>query len=483
MKVAIVGAGVTGLVTAKVLLGRGHDVTIFEQRSALGGVWEQTRRYAGLKIQSPRQVYEYSDFRMPDGYSDYPAATQIASYLDAFANAFGLKARLKLNTRLAAMRKADRGWHLQFSTGGDGVALPPEQFDHVALCVGLFERPVVPQIEGRDSFEAAGGQVLHSSGFSDNAFASGKDVVVVGFGKSAIDVATEARKTAKHVTLVCRRTAWHVPTMLFGLLAAKDFSYSRSAEFWHGRRTGGVEGFVHRRLQWLVRLYWMISQSVIRAHLGLGPAHLRPPKPLRESVGLGTGFLFPDNLAALRRGDVAIAKGAIARLSSDGLTLADGRHLPAQLVVLATGYAQDLTMLSPPDRAQVVSPSGDYRLYRNIIPPHLQDLSFNGYNGVTAVPLTSEVAAQWLARWVEGRIAHPEPQAMDRVIDEELAWRRAHLGGNENFGHYTSPLPIRYLDTLLNDMGFEPADTKRPALARFRAMLDPSDYAFLNALP
>ena len=481
MKIAVIGAGVTGLATAKVLSSRGHDVTVFEQRATLGGVWQGAHRYVGLKIQSPRQIYEYSDFYMPNDYPEYPSAEQVARHLDAYAEKFGLKSRARFNTRVTAMRPLARGWQLLLASSVSGGDLPAEDFEHVVLCNGLFEKPDMPEIDGRAEFESAGGSIIHSSAFSTMEIARGKNVVVVGFGKSAIDIATEANRVAANVALVFRRTAWHVPSKMFGVLSAKNFAYARSAEFWHGRNTTGIEGFVHRRMPWLVRLYWAMSQAMFSSHLGLGSPQMRPPRPLRECVGPSLGFLFPDNLAALREGKVAMVKGSMAKLSPKGVTLDDGQVLRAELVVLATGFEKDLAILPSEYLSNVVTPQGDYRLYRNIVPPSVPGLFLNGYNGTTAVPLTSEVAAHWIARWIEGLVAPVDQGRMNAVIDEDLAWRRAHLGGNEQQGYFTAPLAFRYLDILLADMGFPPADAKRSALSRFRTMLNSRDYAFLSA--
>ncbi|MGE0299890.1 MAG: FAD-dependent oxidoreductase, partial [Pseudonocardia sp.] len=65
MRIGIVGAGVAGLCTAKVLRAAGHDVVVWERAPDVGGVWSATRRYPGLSTQSPRDTYAFSDFPMP----------------------------------------------------------------------------------------------------------------------------------------------------------------------------------------------------------------------------------------------------------------------------------------------------------------------------------------------------------------------------------------------------------------------------------
>jgi len=66
--IAIVGAGIAGLCTAKTLAALGFEVTVFEKEPDLGGVWSSSRRYPGLTTQNPRETYAFSDWPMPDDY-------------------------------------------------------------------------------------------------------------------------------------------------------------------------------------------------------------------------------------------------------------------------------------------------------------------------------------------------------------------------------------------------------------------------------
>src|SRR5476649_1716726 len=66
--VGIIGAGISGLATAKAFASQGHAVTVLEKLDTLGGVWSPARRYPGLRIQISRKCYCLSDFPMPDHY-------------------------------------------------------------------------------------------------------------------------------------------------------------------------------------------------------------------------------------------------------------------------------------------------------------------------------------------------------------------------------------------------------------------------------
>src|ERR1700712_2975018 len=102
MRVGIVGAGVAGLCTAKILSRLGHEVTVYDRTPDVGGVWSSTRRYPGLSTQSVRDTYAFSDFPMPDHYPEWPSGEQVQEYLADYVRHFGLAPLLPLGTEVRA---------------------------------------------------------------------------------------------------------------------------------------------------------------------------------------------------------------------------------------------------------------------------------------------------------------------------------------------------------------------------------------------
>ena len=88
MRVAVIGAGVAGLATAKVLTQAGHVVRVYDRTPDVGGVWSATRRYPGLTTQSPKAQYALSDFPMPDDYPEWPTGEQVQRWLAAYTERF-----------------------------------------------------------------------------------------------------------------------------------------------------------------------------------------------------------------------------------------------------------------------------------------------------------------------------------------------------------------------------------------------------------
>jgi len=100
MKIAIIGAGFAGLSSAKVLKQFGHEVTVFEKESDVGGVWSASRRYPGVTTQNNKGTYHLSDFPMPASYPEFPSGEQVQAYLESYADHFGVTPHLRLNTEV-----------------------------------------------------------------------------------------------------------------------------------------------------------------------------------------------------------------------------------------------------------------------------------------------------------------------------------------------------------------------------------------------
>src|SRR5215471_7563409 len=89
-KVGIIGAGVSGLVTAKTCLEYGYSVRVFEKDLELGGVWAGSRRYPGVTTQNTKDTYYFSDYPMPKHFPEWPSGEQVQSYLFDYAKHFGI---------------------------------------------------------------------------------------------------------------------------------------------------------------------------------------------------------------------------------------------------------------------------------------------------------------------------------------------------------------------------------------------------------
>ncbi len=111
---AIIGAGSSGIAALKALAEQGFDVTCFEASDRVGGNWVFENKngmsacYRDLHINTSRDRMEYSDFPMPRDYPDYPDHRQIAAYFDAYVDHFGIRDRIRFETRVEHAERGSR---------------------------------------------------------------------------------------------------------------------------------------------------------------------------------------------------------------------------------------------------------------------------------------------------------------------------------------------------------------------------------------
>ncbi len=466
----VIGAGISGLVTAKVFGEDGFDVAVFEKDAGLGGVWSASRTYPGLHANNPRESYAFSDFPYPADTDDFPSAPQIRAYLESYADRFGVRPRIRLRTEVARVVPAGDGWDVTVRSGGGVETL---RFDYVVVCSGVFSEPFIPEVEGAERFT---GRTVHSSVATDPALFAGRRVVVVGGGKSALDIAAFAGRVAASCNLVFRSAYWMMPRYLFGHLRCDWVIQARVPEsFFRYHRLDGIEAALHGIGQPLVRLWWRGFCCLLPRLLGI-PPELVPDAPLPagiEGVGIAHGVY---ELA--RAGRIRAVRGNLRRFVGDStIELDSGETLAADLVVFATGWRQTLPFLPEKARAQVWR-AGAFHLYRMILPPDIPRLGFVGYNSSIACQLTSEIAAHWLAQCFRGELQLPDVAAMEAEIDHVHAWLAEVMPGRRE-GYFVGPHLAHYLDELVRDMGLSPRRTSN-FLAEYLAPVWATRYRTLG---
>jgi Flavin-binding monooxygenase-like len=452
MRVAIIGAGVAGLTTAKVLKQAGHDVVIYDKAPDAGGVWSRTRRYPGLTTQSPKAQYSLSDFPMPRDYPEWPTGAQVQAYLEAYATHFGLDPALRLCTEVTSAVPASGRWDVTAA----GIT---EQFDALVVANGVFCEPAVPRYPGEAEFTAAGGQVLAGTDLHDEEQARGMRVLVVGYGKSACDVTVPISEVAASTDVIARHLLWKVPRRIGGFLNFKMLLLTRMGEaLFKYLRPRGVERFLHgpgNRMRG--NMINSIGSASVR-QFGLKRLSLVPPGQMEDIVRGAIGLATEGFFEGVEAGRIAVHPNrTIARLFADGgkpaAELDDGTRLPADLIVCATGFTQGVPFLPAEVTARVLDSRGNFMLYRQILPADVPGLYFNGYNSSFFSPLNAEMAATWIAADLAGAIALPEPVAMRQQVADQLAFMDEATDTHHCHGGKIIPFSLHNVDEVLGDLG------------------------------
>ncbi len=166
-----------------------------------------------------------------------------------------------------------------------------------------------------------------------------------------------------------------------------------------------------------------------------------------ESIGVGSEFYD-----ALRAGSLVTKRARILSFTAaDKLGLDNGEQLPADLVVFATGWRQDISFLDASLRDRIRA-DHQFQLYRHILPPSQQRLGFVGYASSIACQFTSEIAAHWLSQHFRGELNLPGEAQMNQEIAMVHKWETEVFPGR-NDGYFLGPYVGHYVDQLLADMG------------------------------
>jgi cation diffusion facilitator CzcD-associated flavoprotein CzcO len=216
-RTAIIGAGISGLTSGKMLTDYGIPYDCFETSDRIGGNWAfgnpngHSSAYRSLHIDTSKEMLSFKDFPIPKDYPDFPHHTEIKDYLEQYAAAFGLKERIQFqNGVIHAERHDGGGWTIETQDGQFG------EYDVLVVGNGHHWDPRYPDFPGEFS-----GETIHSHHYIDPSTRldfTNKRILVVGIGNSAADVVSElAQKTFRNkVFLSTRSGAWVVPKYMFG---------------------------------------------------------------------------------------------------------------------------------------------------------------------------------------------------------------------------------------------------------------------------
>ncbi len=217
-RIGIIGAGAAGLVAAKEMIQAGHDVTVFEQSPATGGIWDYTELtdadvpagdavwssvYASLRTNLPRDIMAYLDYTFDsagggaDDWPRFPHHALVLQYLRNFASHFDINDRIRFSTRVTSVMPIDDGWRIETldcsRDSKSATATASATFDAVMVCNGHYARPRVPELAGIDAFP---GRIWHSHNYRTPERFAGRRVALWGTSASGADISLELSKVA-----------------------------------------------------------------------------------------------------------------------------------------------------------------------------------------------------------------------------------------------------------------------------------------------
>ncbi|KAH7369232.1 hypothetical protein B0T11DRAFT_71846 [Plectosphaerella cucumerina] len=355
-KIAVIGAGLTGVASAAHCIGHGFDVVIFEAgpKSNLGGIWSKVNNTSGLQIHSMMYRFHPS-VRWQEGYPD---RQQIISQLRELWERYGLDSRTLFNTPVEKVYKDDKGrWIINNTANG--------RFEGIIAAVGTCGDPKMPNVQGIEEFD---GPVYHSSQLTGKS-AKGKRVAVIGGGASAVEALEWAAAEGAEKTYVLSRSdKWIIPrNAVVDVLLALNIL--------------GQETF----LSW-------IPETLLRKFFY---RDLEDMAPKDKGIFTDTPMVNSDVMHKIRDGKADWVRGDIEGFTKRGVTVnrrargvpkgGPGRteSIPADVVVMATGFKRPSLSFLPDDC--FVDPYEPPNWYLQTFPPTHPSISAINCTYVNAI--------------------------------------------------------------------------------------------------
>lgn len=340
LDVLIVGAGLSGIGAAHHLQRRcpAKRFAILEARAAIGGTWDLFR-YPGVRSDSDMYTlgYSFRPWTEAKAIADGPA---ILHYVRETADEAGITKHIRFGhaVRSAEWSSADACWTVMAERTDTGERVPLRA-RFLYMCCGYYSyaQGHRPEFAGEADYRGA---VLQPQFWPEGLDYTGKRVVVIGSGATAVTLVPEIAKTAAHVTMLQRSPTYVVTRPSEDRLAQRLNRHLPSGAAYALARWKNVLVSMFFFQLARVRPEQMKRRIIDMARRQVGPhfdvdTHFTPRyKPWDQRMCLvPDGDLFNQ----IREGRASVVTDTIERFTGQGLMLASGRELPADIVVLATG--------------------------------------------------------------------------------------------------------------------------------------------------
>jgi cation diffusion facilitator CzcD-associated flavoprotein CzcO len=338
--VLIIGAGISGIGAAYHLSTRlpGRSLAILEGRAAIGGTWDLFR-FPGIRSDSDLFTFGFA-FKPWTAVKSIAPADLILDYLHETVAENGLGRHIRFGHRVTAARWSsdEARWTVTAQRADDGETV---ELTCRFLCSGTgyydYEQGFTPQFEGIEEF---GGAVVHPQFWPEDLDYAGKRVVIIGSGATAVTILPAMAGTAGHVTMLQRSPSYMLS------LPAEDVIANTLTRIIGVQRAYRV---ARRKNVFIQRGIYKASQRwprLVRRIL-MADARRRLPKGYDVDVHFNPAYdpwdqrmcLVPDGdlFEAIRSGGASVVTDRIDRFTPDGIRLASGQVLEADIVVTATG--------------------------------------------------------------------------------------------------------------------------------------------------
>lgn len=443
-RVAIVGAGVSGLASIRSCLEEGLEPICFERSNDVGGLWkfsdqaEEGRAsiYQSVFTNSSKEMMCFPDFPYPDNYPNYMHHSKLQEYIQSFAKKKDLLRYIQFETLVSSIKKCPNfvvtgQWEVISEKDGKQKSAI---FDAVMICSGHHVYPNLPtdSFPGLDQFQ---GKYMHSRDYKGPLTFQGKRVLVVGLGNSGTDIAVELSRHAAQVIISSRSGSW-VMSRVWDNGYPWDMVYvTRFTNFLRNILPSFVSDWMYVR---------KMNTWFKHENYGLMPLN----GTLRKEP------VFNDELPSRILCGVVSIKPGVKKFTETSAIFEDGTVFEAiDCVIFATGYGYAYPFL---DDSIIKSRNNEVTLFKGIFPLFLEKPTLAVIGLVqslgAAIP-TADLQARFAVKVFTNKCTLPSEKEMIDDIDEKMGKKLKWFGQSQTL----QTDYITYMDELGSFIGSKPS--------------------------
>lgn len=349
-RVAIVGAGPSGIASAVQLERLGIPYDVYEREAAAGGTW-QVNSYPEARVDTSSFLYQFKFIKNYPWSEYFAAADEVKKYVQHTADVFGVTPHVQFNSSLEGAEFDDdtSTWVLTLASP-NGVERQARA-NVIISAAGQFSTPRLPDIPGVEDFQ---GDFFHTTAWDQSFDPTGKTVAVIGNGSTGVQLTPWLAEHAQHLYVLQRTPQWIAPMEGYRTVITPEIRwlFDHVPGYWNWYcfhtqvTTNGMQLAQEYDRDWQAR-GGLISErndglraaltSYIHEKLAGHPdliAKVTPDyAPLARRLVVDSGWY-----EALLRPDVDLVAEGIDHIEPDAIVTREGRRLEVDAIVFASGF-------------------------------------------------------------------------------------------------------------------------------------------------
>ena len=444
----IIGAGGSGIVSAKYCLEQGYRVIVLEKESSIGGAWF-SKSYEGVTLQTTKKSYAFSDFPHFPETGFYPNREEIMHYFQEYCRKYNIIKYCTFNTQVMETKfQTDiRKWEITYQNE-EGISTIHTDF--LIIASGFYTRPKIPNIVRTKHSN----KVIHSSEFSftgnyDSTIFKGKNIVIIGNGPTGLDLACIAHeKGANNVTILYKTNRW---------LFRRFWAFGGSTDFIVSRFIMKLAHILNKNITIIILIIIGLLLELPRGNFSM-KVNTPDSAPRRGNLALNDkimNYINWDCVDYIKTTDISINDNEIVYNKK--------KTLKYDLCIMATGFESNIPFL----RFKEIP-----CLYKRIVHPDLPNCGFIGFAAAFNWIQVSELQIQWYLHFIQEK--HDISQeTMNKQIEQECN----NISNKAYDYHDLSTTTHHYCDSLFKDIvGTNHQCKKNGWLGGLRYWFESSDY-------